>query len=415
MNKSTSNNYLVALSIVGILFFSIGFALGINGLLIPYLQKAFNLSSTGSYLVLTATFGAFVICGYPAGWVIKKIGYKKGMMVSFLFFAIGLYMFIPSAKFESFVFFLVASFVSGIGNTILQAAVNPYVTICGPMETAAKRISIMGILNKCGWAIAPIFLSLFLDLSQTTIKLSDMYLPFYIIVGVFILLAIVVWFVPLPEIKATGEDESDVSSESKEVAAFVNTKKNIFQFPHLILGVITLFFYVGVETIALATVVDFANTISLPNPERYTSYTVLAMVIGYALGALLIPKIISQTFALKFCTTLGIICSLLVIIFPVNLAIYFVALMGFANSLIWGPVWPLAIAYLGRFTKAGASLLVIAIVGGAIIPLLFAILKDTLGNMQQAYWICFPLYVYMAFYAFKGHKIGLKSIIKTQA
>lgn len=406
-------NYTFALSVIGLLFFVIGFALGINGLLIPYLQKVFSLSSAQSYLVLTSTFSAFVLLGYPSGLLVKHIGYKRSMVTAFLFFAVGLYLFVPSAKNENFVLFLVASFISGAGNTILQAAVNPYVTICGPIDTAARRISIMGILNKSGWAVAPVFLALFMDLSQTTIDLSEMYLPFYIIVGVFVFLGIFTYMMPLPEIKAQGEDEEDIdSAESVEVIRFVKTKKSVFQFPHLLLGILLLFLYVGVETITLASPVDFANTIGLNNPQIYTSYTVIAMVVGYILGILLIPKVISQHQIFQICAISGIVFSFLTVFVPVRYAIYFVALMGLSNSLIWGPVWALAISYLGKYTKTGASLLVMSIVGGAVLPLVFGWLKDILPNMQQAYWICVPFYIYALYYALKGYRVGLGSIIK---
>lgn len=413
MNDTNKHiNYTFVLSVIGLLFFVIGFALGINGLLIPYLQKAFSLSSAESYLVLSATFGAFVIFGYPAGLLVKQIGYKKSMVVAFLFFALGLYLFVPSAKHESFFLFILASLISGIGNTILQAAVNPYVTICGPIESAARRISIMGILNKSGWAVAPVFLALFLNLSQTKVQLSEMHLPFYIIVGAFIFLGIFTYLTPLPEIKATGEDKNNIDSEeSAEIIKFVEEKKNILQFPHLLLGMLLLFLYVGIETITLVTPVDFANTIGLKNPQIYTSYTVIAMVIGYLLGVMLIPKVITQHNALKICAASGIVFSFLAVTVPTHYAIYFIALMGFSNSLIWGPAWPLAISYLGKYTKTGASLLVMSIVGGAILPLIFGWLKDILGDIQQAYWMCVPFYLYALYYAFWGYKVGVSHLI----
>lgn len=407
-------NLKVALAIVGMLFFVIGFALGINGLLIPFLKKAFDLSSTQSYLVLTATFSAFVIFGYPSGMLIKSIGYKKSMAVAFLFFAIGLFLFIPSASNESFVLFIVASFISGMGNTLLQAAVNPYVTICGPIDSAARRLCLMGILNKSGWAIAPIFLSLFLDVSSESVILSQMKAPFYIIVGIFIVLGIFTLVAPLPEVKAEGEDEimeTEETTESAEVRKFVAEKSSVLHFPHLLLGALALFLYVGVETIALATPVDFATTTGLSNPEIYTSYTVVAMVIGYILGVILIPRIISQRQALIVCAASGIIFSLASIFVSPDIAIYFIALMGLSNSLMWGAIWPLAMSYLGKYTKNGASLLVMAIVGGAILPLVFGYLKDKLG-IQQAYWVCVPFFVYSLYYALAGYKAGLSNLLE---
>ena len=391
------SNFVIPIIIIGVMFFVIGFALGINGYLIPFLKKALDLSSAESYLVLAATFSAFVVFGYPSGLIIKKVGYRKGMVLSFLFFAIGLALFIPSARYESLGLFLLASFISGMGNTLLQASVNPYITILGPQESAAMRISIMGILNKAAWAVAPIFLSLFLNLDAPS--LQKMYFPFYLIVGIFLLLGIFIYFAPLPEVKAEGEDEEDTP-----VSAYARSKTSIMQFPHLILGVIALFFYVGVETIALATIVDYADGIGLANPATYTTYTVIFMVIGYLFGVFFIPKVITQNTALKINSWLGVVASLAIVLVAGKYSIWFVALLGLANSLMWPAIWPLAIADLGRFTKTGASLLVMGIVGGAVLPLIFGGVKDIVG-IQAAYWVCFPAYLFILFYALKGHKI----------
>ena len=407
MNNNTKPNYLVPLLFIGFFFFLLGFSLGINGLLIPYLKKAFSLSSTSSYLILSASFSAFVILGYPSGLVIQKFGYKKSISISFLIFAFGLYLFIPSAKHESFLLFLLASFISGAANTLLQAAINPYITILGPVESAARRISFMIIFNRSGWAIAPIFLALFLDLSQINVTLTDLYMPFYIIVFVFLLLSVLTRFAPLPEIKALGEDEENSTSESIQTRNYVATKKNVFQFPHLVLGMIALFFFVGVDTLTLVAPVDFAARLGLENPERYTMHTVLAVVFGCVLGIILIPKYISQHKILKIGSLLGTFLSLLIVVLPPSIAIHLIALTGFSISLVWGAVWPLSIAHLGKFTKIGSSVLVMAIVGGAVYPLIFAWLADELMDMQKAFCVFTPALLFITFYAFRGYKVGL--------
>lgn len=399
--NSSSKGYLFPLVVIGILFFMIGFALGINGLIIPFLRTALDLTTAESYLVLAATFSTFIIFGYPCGLIIKAIGYKKTMILSFLFFAIGLYLFIPSAENQSFAMFLLASFISGIGNTMLQAAVNPYITILGPLESAATRMSMMGIANKAAWAIAPIFLGVFLNLGD--VKLEDIKLPFYFISGIFVLLGILVAFVPLPEVKAEGEDENDEAAASSYAA----NKTSIWQFPHLLLGLVSLLFYVGVETLAMASIVDYATSLNQPDPQVYTSYTVIGMVIGYLVGVFFIPKYISQERAMFVCAIIGLISSLLIVLTPMNISIWFVAVLGLANSLMWPALWPMAMKDLGKFTKTGSSLLVMAIVGGAVFPLLFGWLADVSGNMQQAYWICFPAYLMIFYYALSGHKIRI--------
>ena len=406
----TSNPFLIPLLIVGVLFFMLGFSLGINGLLIPFLKKAFSLSNAESYLVLTATFSAFVVFGYPSGLLIQKIGYKRGIVVSFILFALGLYLFIPSAKFESFLLFLLASFISGTGNTVLQAAINPYITILGPIESAAKRMCLMTIFNRSGWAVAPIFLAIFLDIAQINVQLTDLILPFYIVVGIFVLLGAFTWFAPLPEIKAVGEDEADNSAESANIKAFVDTKKSIWRFPHLLLGVVALFFYVGLDTLTLISPVDFAQTLGLTHPERYTLYSVIGISAGCVLGVILIPHYMSQLNGLRIGGILALFIAFFIPLLPATIAIYLIPLIGFSTCLVWGAVWPLAISYLGKYTKTGSSLLVTAIVGGAILPLIFGYLKDILGDIHQAYWL-FPISIlFIVFYAFKGYQIGIKGV-----
>jgi fucose permease len=410
--KAQKKNFLILIAIVGVLFFTFGFALGINGMMIPFLKKAFSLNNTQSYMVLTATFSAFVVFGYPCGLLIRKVGYRKSIVLSFALFAIGICLFVPSAKWANFTLFLVASFLCGTANTLLQAAVNPYITILGPIESAARRMCVMTICNRAGWAVAPLFLALFIDITLPQVQLSSLYLPFYIITGIFTVLGIFTLFAPLSEIQAIGEDEESDTEESEEVLRFVETKRSVFGFPHLLLGVLALFFFVGVDTLALVSPVDFAESLGLPHPERYTIYTVIAISAGCILGVILVPKYMSQINGLRIGSVLGVFLSVLIVFVPPKIAIYLVSLVSFSLALVWGAVWLLAISYLGKYTKIGSSILVSAIVGGAILPLLFGGLKDFFGNIQQAYWLFLPSILFIVFYAFKGHRIGLKNIKK---
>lgn len=398
-----SRRYLFPLVIVGVMFFAIGFALGINSYLVPLLNQALHISSGQSYLVIAATFSAFLIFGYPASLVIAGIGYKRTMALSFLMFAVGFYLFIPSANRGSLGLFLLASFISGMGNAFLQASVNPYITILGPLESAAKRMSIMGICNKLAWPIAPLFLSLVIGKSVKEVQLTDINLPFVIIIGVFLLLGILAWFSPLPEVKAAGEDSGEEGD-----CPYAAGKTSIWQFPHLILGMITLFLYVGVETISLGTLVDYATSMNLPNPDLYAWIAPVGMVAGYLCGVILIPKYLSQARALLICSLVALAGSLMVVLMPEAISIWFIFLMALGCSLMWPALWPLAIADLGRFTKAGSSLLVVAIVGGAVIPTLYGFLKDSAGA-QNAYWICLPGFLFILYYAVSGHKIRTSS------
>ncbi|MGI6573884.1 MAG: MFS transporter [Fermentimonas sp.] len=420
-NKKNNSSYLFPLLIVAAAFFIIGFGVGINGIMVPILEGAFSLSKGMSYLVLTATFSAFLIFGRPSGMLIQKIGYKRSMVIALLIMALGVLLFIPSARMSTsmagFYMFLAASFVGGIGNTLLQAAVNPYVTICGPIEKAAQRMCFTGIMNKSAWYLGPIFLSLFIDVTNPV--LDQAHIPFGLAAAVIILLAIVIHFVHLPEVKAEGEDEDETSAATQDsfvIAA--NKKSSVWQFPHLILGAIALFVYVGVETLPMASAIDFANAIGLENSAHYSGIVSLGLVIGYIVGIFLL-QVVRQKQALIVYTFIAIAASLCLIYLPVQQAIYTLAVLSFTHSIMWGAIWALAIGKLGKFTKAGSSVLVMAIVGGAIFPLIFGFILDavktpgaaiTAENFQTGYWLFIPGYLYILFYATLGHKIGLKKM-----
>jgi fucose permease len=388
--------------LIGSMFAVLGFALGINAFFVPFVKDAFNISITMSYLVMTATFLSFVVFGIPSGAIIKKFGYKGGMIIAFLIMATGFYLIAPAAKIVSFPLLLLALFISGMGQTLLTGAVNTYVAILGPPESAASRIAIMGICSKTFYAVASLMLAVFMDLSN--VHIEDTILPFYIISGVLIVMGVLYYFAPLPEIKAIGEDENDGSATSLYAAS----KISIFQFPHLLLGVVAIFFDIGLEYIALGSINDYAAMLNLPSPQNYVWFVSAGMVIGYLLGVLFIPKFVSQGTALLLSTISGVFVTIAIVIFPVGISIYLVALLGLANALMWPAIWPLAIADLGKFTKMGSSFLVTGIIGGAFIPLLFGYIADVASH-QVAYLVCIPAYLYIMYFALSGSKIRTKS------
>lgn len=401
-NKS-GGRIAVALAFVGIMFFAIGFGLGLNSYLIPVL-KGSVMQGQNPYLLLAATFLPFIIFGFPASMTIKKIGYKRTMALSFAMYAAAFALFIPASQQSSFWLFILASFVSGTGNCFLQASVNPYVTILGPHESAAKRISMMGICNKVAVAVAPMFLAWVVAGSIDQIPISDLARPFMIIVGIFVLLGIVSLLAPLPEVKAVGEDES---AEPTQESAYANSKTSIWQFPHLVLGAVTLFLYVGVETVALTSLVDYAADLKLANPDAYGWISSIGMVIGYMVGIALIPKYLSQERALYICSILAVIGSLAVVLLPGSISIWGMGLCALGCSLMWPALWPLAMKDLGKFTKAGSSLLTMAIAGGAVVPTIFGYLNEAF-TMQQSYWIMLPCFLFILYYGFAGYKIRTK-------
>ena len=396
-NKKT---LMVPMMLIGSMFAVLGFALGINAFFVPFVKEAFHISITMSYLVMTATFLSFVVFGVPSGALIKKFGYKGGMIIAFLIMAIGFYLIAPAAKLVSFPLLLVALFISGMGQTLLTGAVNTYVTILGPAESAARRIAIMGICNKTFYAVASLMLALFMNLAN--VRIEDTIIPFYIISAVLVAMGFLYYFAPLPEVMALGEEDDATAASS-----YAATKTSIFQFPHLLLGVLAIFFDIGVEYIALGTINDYATILNLASPQNYVWFVSAAMVIGYLFGVLFIPKFVSQGMALFISTLSGMLVTILIVILPVGISIYLVALLGLANALMWPAIWPLAIADLGKFTKMGSSFLVMGIIGGAFLPLLFGYVADVASH-QVAYLVCLPAYLYIMYFAFVGSKIRTK-------
>ena len=398
MNDMRTTGNAIPLVIIGMMFFTVGFALGVNSYIVPLLENALDVSSGQSYMILAATFAAFLIFSYPATSVILKIGYRRTIVLSFAVFAAGFLLFVPSAKLQSLPLFLVASFVCGTANTVLQAAINPYATYLGPIDTAARRISIMGICNIIAWPVSPLFLSWLVGKSLDSMVLADIIFPFYVLAGIFVILGLLVWLSPLKEIPF-GEQEDE--AESPDMAD--KGKTSIWQFPHLILGSIALFMYVGIETIAMASSVDYAVSLALPNPEQYALIPSIGMVAGYVFGIVMIPKYLSQSGALRLHSWIAIAGTLGVVLLPPRLSVYAVMIVTFGCSVMYPAIFPLALKGLGRFAKTGSSILVACIAGGSVIPLLYGFLKDWVGS-QAAYWIGIPCFLFIMYYAYIGYR-----------
>ncbi|MDD6438308.1 MAG: MFS transporter [Prevotella sp.] len=393
--------YMIPLTVIGVFFFSLGFALGINSFLMPVLRTSMHMSAAASSLLLAATFIPFLLFGIPATSCIRRIGYRKTMALSFAIFAVAFGMFIVAARWQSLTWFLIASFVSGAANTVLQASVNPYVTILGPLESAARRISCMGICNKLAWPATTLFITLVIGKGINETSLSDLYLPFAIIIGIFLLLGVLALLSPLPEVKAQGENDS---APDASTCNYAEGKVSIFQFPHLLLGCVALFLYVGVETISLATATGYAKAVGLAG-DNYGFIPSIGMITGYLAGVILIPKYLSQAAAMRICAVIAVAGSIAVAVVPdPNLSVGCIFFMALGCSLMWPALWPLAMADLGRFTKAGSSLLTMAMAGGAVMPWLQGLAQDRWG-FQQSYWVCVPCFLFILYYGMWGYRI----------
>lgn len=419
--QHTRESNRFAIVIIGILFFVFGFVTWLNGTLIPFLKLACELENDiQAFFVTFAFYMAYFFLAIPSSIILKKTGFKNGMALGLLIMALGSLVFIPAANARSFPLFLTGLFIQGTGLALLQTASNPYISIIGPIESAAKRISIMGIANKVAGMLSPLILGALVlkNASEIEVKvnaatdaasrailldeLASRVIPPYIIMAIIlVLLAFMIRRSSLPEI--------DTDAEEPGTEARVE-KTSVFQFPHLMLGVLCIFLYVGVEVMAGDAIGTYGKELGLPLDETkyFTSFTLFAMLAGYVVGIITIPRYISQQKALSISALLGIVFATGVFVSEGYTAITFIALLGLANALMWPAIFPLAIRGLGRFTKIGSALLIMGIAGGAIIPLLYTTLKDkNILSNHVAFLVCMlPAYLYILYYSIRGYKAG---------
>lgn len=425
MNRNnTKNNFGFALFLIGCLFFIFGFITWSNSQLIPYFRIACELTDTQSYLVATAFFAAYFVMAIPSSWVLSKIGYRRGISIGLFIMAAGSLLFLPAAASRNYNLFLTGLFIIGTGLTLLQTASNPYAAILGPMKTAAIRISIMGICNKVAGIIAIYVLGSIalkdVDTLQAQLQILNeidkanvldelirkVEIPYLIISVILIILAFVFLFLDLPEVQEEDSQQHDVS--------FDKNKTSIFQFPHLLLGAFAIFFYVGVEVISYDTFAGFGEAMGygLDTAKSFASYTGYALLLGYLVGLVVIPKWITQRTALIISVWLSIALTLGAVFTEGAFAIVCFALLGFSNAMMWPAIWPLSIDGLGKFTKVGSGMLVMGIVGGAVFPPLYAKFATFLAQqgatnaLQMAYLIMIPCYLYILYFAIRGCKYG---------
>lgn len=428
----------IAIAIVGMMFFIFGFVSWVNAILIPYFRIACELTNFQSYLVTFAFYIAYLVMSIPASLVLKRAGFKKGIMYGFFCMATGALLFVPAALSRTYWIFLVGLFSIGTGLTILQAAANPYITIVGPIESAAKRISIMGVCNKFAGIIAPlIFAAVILKTSDSMVfeqlnaglfseeeknivldNLIRRVIWPYSILSIFLfVIGIFIRYSVLPEINQEEENKEVDTDRGK-------SHTSILQFPYLLLGAVAMFLHVGTQVIAIDTIIGYANSMKMDLLEAkvFPSYTLTATICGYFLGILLIPKYLSQKRAFQICCISGFIFSLGVVFADIdltlfgheaNLSIWFLVLLGLPNSLIYAGIWPLSIRGLGRFTKIGSSLLIMGLCGNAILPLIYGHFAD-LFSVKHAYWVLVPCYLYLIFFAVYGYSIKSWSLRKKQ-
>ena len=429
LNNSSKSSYLASLFMCGCLYFIFGFVSWVNSILIPYFKVACDLhNEVLGYLVAFAFYIAYLVMSIPASVMLNKIGFKRGVEYGLWVMALGALLFVPAAMTRTYALFLAGLFSFGIGLAILQTAANPFVTIIGPIESAARRISIMGICNKFAGIVSPLIFSALVirEADKTTMALvksgelvgaakeqalDEMILnviPPYLCLAVLLFVFGVVFYKSsIPDIDPKSLNKAEEGDGSE--------RKSIFAYPYLILGALAMFCHVGSQVISVDTSIRYAESMgaTLDEAKILPSLTLACILVGYLCGIALIPKYLKQQKALLICTITGLVLSLCVIFasgsvelfgMQTDISLWFLILLGLPNSLIFAGIWPLAIRNLGKYTNLGSSFLVMGLCGNAFLPLIYGWVADNFG-LRVGYWVLVPCFLYLIFYAAVGHSI----------
>ena len=429
LNNSSKSSYLASLFMCGCLYFIFGFVSWVNSILIPYFKVACDLhNEVLGYLVAFAFYIAYLVMSIPASIMLNKIGFKRGVEYGLWVMAIGALLFVPAAMTRTYALFLAGLFSFGIGLAILQTAANPFVTIIGPIESAARRISIMGICNKFAGIVSPLIFSALVirEADKTTMELvksgelvgaakeqalDEMILnvipPYLCLAALLFVFGFVFYKSSIPDIDPKSLNKAEEGDGSE--------RKSIFAYPYLILGALAMFCHVGSQVISVDTSIRYAESMgaTLDEAKILPSLTLACILVGYLCGIALIPKYLKQQKALLICTVTGLVLSLCVIFasgsvelfgMQTDISLWFLILLGLPNSLIFAGIWPLAIRNLGKYTNLGSSFLVMGLCGNAFLPLIYGWVADNF-DLRMGYWVLVPCFLYLIFYAAVGHRI----------
>jgi MFS transporter, FHS family, L-fucose permease len=418
LSGSTKTAYVKQISTIGAFFFIFGFITWVNGTLIPYFRIACELQEWEAYLVTFAFYISYTVMAIPSSKLLQVTGMVNGMRIGLVVMAVGCALFVPAALMRYYPIFLAGLFVVGAGTTLLQTAVNPYITLLGPPESAAQRISIMGICNKFAGILAPLILGaiilknsdgLIQELAQMsstkrTLRLNELaktvIVPYCVLTVLLLLIAFILKYAHLPDIKPTVT----ATTNAEPVVKSKTSNHNLAFF----MGFSAIFCAVGVEVIAGDTIGNYGiyHGMSLDVAKSLTSYTLAGMLAGYMFGAFGIPRIISQEKGYLYSSIMGIVFTILAIVVPGKASIAFIALLGFANALLWPAIWPLALrGLIGKQLNRGSAILIMGIAGGALLPLLYGWLSQNFNN-QVSYWILIPCYLFNVYYAVSKSEKG---------
>ena len=399
-NTKTAFMFLVSL------FFMWAFLTAMNDILIPFVKELFSFGYTQAALVQFCFFGAFALMALPSAKVLERVGYKNGIVIGLSIMGIGAMLFYPASKAVYYPLFLGALFVLATGVTMLQVAANPYVAVLGPAKTAASRLNLAQGFNSIAKIIAPLFGSYFILAGMEGLpkvqQAEAVQVPYIGLALALFALAAVFSFLKLPDMK-------DLDSQ-KDENQIVHGKNSILEFPHLLLGALAIFMYVGAEVSVASFLTSFLGEESIAglkaeNAGKYLSFYWGGLMIGRFLGAAILQKIESQ----KLLAIMAISAIILLVVGIITtgwLAAWSIILVGFCNAIMWSNIFTLSIAGLGKFTSQGSGLLVTAIVGGAFIPLLQGFIADNIG-LQLSYIVPVFAFAYIFYYGVRGYKVGL--------
>lgn len=393
--QASGMNYKGALGLLTSLFFMWGFLTCMNDILIPHLRGLFDLTITQAMMVQFSFFGAYFLVSLPSGWIIGKIGYKRGIVTGLSVAGIGAAMFYPAAALHSYGFFLFALFVLASGIVVLQVAANPYVAELGTPETASSRLNLTQGFNALGTTVAPIFGAwLILDNANQDLasKAEAVQLPYVGLALTLVLIAVVFAFVKLPKIQDAEEKKAEGSA---------------WKFRHLVLGAVGIFTYVGAEvSIGSALVMYFGDEglhlFGEADAARYVSIFWGGAMVGRFIGSALMQKV-SAAKVLAFNSVMVVVLIVISMLTTGYVALWSIVLVGLFNSIMFPTIFTLGISGLGKHTSQGSGILCLAIVGGAVVPLIMGLLADNFG-LSNSFVVAILCYAYILYYALKGHK-----------
>lgn len=414
----TERRYVMPLILVTSLFFLWAFGVNLNDILIPHLKKGFHLSDFRSSLIQTAFFGGYFLAALPAGWLMEKIGYKRGIMVGLLTCAAGSLLFIPAASVRLYGFFLFALFVMACGQGVLEVAANPYVTILGPPESSERRLNLAQSFNSVGAVVTPIFGAAFIlsgveysraQLSAMTPAQLHAYEvaeantvkgPYLVIAGLFLAVAALIFFSKLPEVRE--EDDSEILNA-------VGGVRGLWPYKHLLKGVLAQFFYVGAQVGVASFVIRFAQY-SMPGlPEKHAANYLKLHLLGFMIGRFAGSAIMKRIAAYRLLSLFGVsalICLTVVLLGTGVAPMWALVLLGFFHSIMFPTIFALSLKHLGPHTKLGSSLLVMSIIGGAVFPAIMGYISD-MRSIRYAFWIPFFCHLYVLYFAARGYRPDL--------